>query len=48
MIEAAGMLTDFPYSNPVYSPIKPLKHEYRKQLVKSYIMFYWVDEKKSE
>lgn len=46
LIEAAERLTDFPYSCPVYMPIKSLKHEYRKLLVKNYLMFYWVDEAK--
>ena len=43
-IKAAEMLTDFPYSNPVYNPLRPLKNEYRKTVVENYIMFYWVDE----
>jgi len=38
------MIQSFPYANPVYSPIMPLKHEYRKMLIGSYLMFYWVDE----
>lgn len=46
LIQAAERLSEFPYSNPVYSPLRPLKYEYRKQLVKNYIMFYWVDEEK--
>lgn len=45
MIDAAGRLCDFPYRNAVHQTIRPLKHEYRKLLVKNYIMFYWVDEK---
>ena len=45
-IESAESLTDFPYSNPVYYPIRPLKNEYRKLLVKNFIMFYYVDEPK--
>jgi len=45
MIEAAERLCDFPYVNAAHQTIKHLKHEYRKLLVKSYIMFYWVDEK---
>ena len=43
-IKAAESLTDFPYSNPVYNPLRPLKNEYRKTVVDNYIMFYWVDE----
>ena len=35
---------NFPYANPAYIPIRPLQHEYRKLLVESYMVFYWVDE----
>ena len=45
-IESAESLTEFPYSNPVYYPIRPLKNEYRKLIVKNFIMFYYVDEPK--
>ncbi|MBQ3224999.1 MAG: type II toxin-antitoxin system RelE/ParE family toxin [Oscillospiraceae bacterium] len=45
-VNAAEILIEVPYSNPVYVPLRPLKHEYRKLLVKSYLMFYWVDEEK--
>lgn len=45
MIEAAERLCNFPYINAVHQTIKPLKHEYRKLLVKNYIMFYWVGER---
>lgn len=44
LIEAGDGIPRFPYANPSYIPIRPLKHEYRKLLVRSYIMFYWVDE----
>jgi plasmid stabilization system protein ParE len=44
MIDAADRLCDFPYINAVHQTIKPLKHEYRKLIVKNYVMFYWVDE----
>ena len=44
MIEAADGLTDFPYKNRVYQLIRPLKWEYRGQIVQNYIMFYYVDE----
>lgn len=37
-------LSGFPYSNPVYIPIKPLKHEYRKVLVGNYLLFYYINE----
>lgn len=46
MIEAVNKLVKFPYSYPAYTPIRPLKHEYRKLLVQNYILFYWVDEEK--
>ncbi len=37
-------LGQFPYSHPVYIPIKPLQQEYRKIVVHNYTIFYWVDE----
>lgn len=46
MIESAEDLADMPYKYSVYTPLKPLKHEYRKLIVKNYIMFYWIDEDK--
>ena len=46
MIEAADRLCDFPYINVIHQTAKPLKHEYRKLLVKNYIMFYRIDENK--
>ena len=45
MTAATATLEEFPYANAAYQPIRPLKHEYRKLLVKNYIMFYSVDEK---
>jgi len=45
MIEAAERLKDFPYINSIHQSIKPLKKEYRKLIVKNYIMFYVIDEK---
>ena len=44
MTEAAEGLINKPYKCPMYTPVKPLKHEYRKLIVHNYIMFYWVDE----
>lgn len=44
LIEAGDRIPSFPYSNPSYTPIRPLKHEYRKLLVQNYFIFYWVDE----
>lgn len=46
LIEAGSGILRFPYANPAYTPIRPLKHEYRKLLVENYLMFYWVDEEK--
>ena len=46
MVESAERLTEFPYINAVYlTAAKPLKREYRKLIVRNYIMFYWIDEK---
>jgi len=45
MIEATEQLCEYPYINSVHQTVKPLKYEYRKLLVKNYIIFYWVDEK---
>ncbi len=46
MIEAAENVLAFPYALPAYQPLRPLKHEYRKIIVKNFLMFYWVDEEK--
>ena len=46
LIEAGDSILTVPYANPVYIPIRPLKHEYRKLLVQNHIMLYWVDEDK--
>jgi plasmid stabilization system protein ParE len=42
--KSIDLLSEFPYSNPVYNPIRPLHIEYRKIIVKNYIMFYSVNE----
>jgi len=44
MISSAEGLTLFPYTNPIHRAIKPLQHEYRKLIIKNYIMFYYIDE----
>lgn len=44
MVSEADKLCELPHRFKVYTPIKPLKHEYRKLLVKNYIMFYRIDE----
>ena len=41
LAEAGESLRDFPYAQPAYTPLRPLKHEYRKLLVENY---YWVTE----
>jgi len=46
LINAGDSIPKFPYMNPPYTPIRPLKHEYRKILVQNYFIFYWVDEEK--
>jgi len=42
--DAAETVRTFPYANGVYSPIRPLKHEYRRVTVENYMLFYYVDE----
>lgn len=44
MVKKADSLSDFPYLCPSYTPIRSLSHDYRKLIVKNYIMFYWVSE----
>ncbi len=44
LVEAGDRLAEFPYANPAYIPIRPLKHEYRKLPVQNYLMFYRVNE----
>lgn len=46
LVEAAERAAQFPYANPAYFPVRPLKREYRKIVVENYLMFYWVDEEK--
>lgn len=43
LIKAMENVLTFPYATHVYQPIHPLKQEYRKILVRNYLMFYWVD-----
>ena len=44
LVEAGESLRDFPYTQPAYTPLRPLKHEYRKLLIENYMMLYWVTE----
>ena len=48
MIETADRLIGFPYINAVYHAMKPLKKEYRKFIVRNYIIFYWIDEEEKK
>ena len=43
---AINNLVDFPYANPVYRAYYNLKHEYRRLIVKNYIVFYYVNDEK--
>ena len=45
LIEAPESIREFPYSHPVYIPLKPLKHEYRRLYISNYTMYYIIDEK---
>ena len=44
IIEKLDLLTNMPYINPSYTPIRSLSKEYRKLSVNNYTVFYWVDE----
>ena len=44
LTKAGESRRDFPYAQPAYTPLRPLKHEYRKLLVENYMMLYWVTE----
>ncbi len=44
LAETGESLRDFPYVQPAYTPLRPLKHEYRKLFVENYMMLYWVSE----
>ena len=46
IIKAVDDLSEMPYKFSTYTPIKPVKHEYRKIIVKNYLIFYWIDEDK--
>ncbi|MFV0504678.1 MAG: type II toxin-antitoxin system RelE/ParE family toxin [Lachnospirales bacterium] len=45
MVEKIECLSLFSYSNFVYFPVRQLEKEYRKLLMKNFIIFYYVDEK---
>lgn len=44
IVAEADKIPAFPYSNPAYIPVKPLRHEYRKLLIDNFLLLYWVDE----
>ena len=48
LIAAADGIQAFPYANPQYLPLRPLTYEYRKLLVRNYLLFYRVDEKNKQ
>ena len=48
IIDAAEKLAAFPYAYAVYTPSRPLKHEYRRVPVKNYLIFYWIQEEEKE
>ena len=48
LVNAVERLREFPYSFPVYVPIRPLKKEYRKLPAQNYLIFYWVEEEKKQ
>lgn len=45
MKTAIEELANDPYIYPVYFPLQPLKHEYRKFVIDDYLIFYTVDER---
>ena len=52
IVSTIDKLAEMPYRYPVYYPlaafsVKPLKMEYRKMVVKNYLVFYWVNEEKN-
>lgn len=44
MIECIESLCKSPHRYPIFYPIKPLKHDYRRMAVDNYLVFYWVEE----
>ena len=51
IVSKIDKLAEMPYRYPIYYPlaafpVKPLKMEYRKMVVKHYLVFYWVNEEK--
>lgn len=51
IVSTIEKLTEMPYRYPIDSPaasftVNPLKMEYRKMVVRNYLVFYWVNEEK--
>jgi len=44
MINTIERLIDFPYMYPAYRTILVTTNEYRKLIIKNYVIFYWVNE----
>ena len=44
LIKSINKIVDFPYSNPIYIPIRTLEKEYRKKVMRNYTVFYWINE----
>lgn len=44
LIDAAEKLKSFPYMGAAYTPLRPLRHSYRRIIVRNYLMFYYVSE----
>lgn len=46
LTNAVSEARTFPYACPVYTPIRPLKHEYRKLVADNHLIFYWINEER--
>lgn len=44
LIEMISRAALSPYINPIYTSNRKLKHEFRKIVVRNYLVFYWIDE----
>ena len=44
IVRAVDQLSDMPYRRAAYTPIRPLKHEYRTMRCATYVAFYWIEE----
>ena len=46
LIDAVQSILGHPYAAPAFHPPRPLKYEYRKLHVQSYMVFYRIDEER--